>query len=225
MELNVSESLENYLRVIYEVQSKKDFARVKDITNALSVKTASVADALKKLQDMGLVDHKKYGYIKLTPPGILEALKVYEKHNSIVNFLKDVIFMNNENECEELACGLEHHLNEKLLKGMESLTDFFIDNPNILKKFQDFSTDPVSSKNNSLDKFPEGCKLRVVKIFGSQAEKEKLLVMGILPGTDVEVERISGLDSIEVKVRGFRITLRKDEARLVFVTEAPAEKE
>lgn len=45
----ISESLENYLRIIYEVQSQKDFARVKDITSRLNVKTASVADALKSL--------------------------------------------------------------------------------------------------------------------------------------------------------------------------------
>lgn len=225
MSINVSESLENYLRVIYEVQSKKDFARVKDITSALSVKTASVADALKKLQEIDLVDHKKYGYIKLTPAGIIEALKVYEKHNSVDNFLKDVIFIDNSEERDELACGLEHHLSDKLLKGMENLTDFFIDNPSVLKKFQEFSKDPMSRKNNSLNRFEEGAKLRVMKIFGSDTEKEKLLIMGILPGTDVIIERKSGLDSLEVKVRGFRITLRKEEAKLIFVSEVTDESE
>lgn len=47
----------------------------------------------------------------------------------------------------------------------------------------------------------------------------RLLEMGLLPGTDVEVVRLAPLgDPMDLKVRGYHLSIRGEEARLVIIT-------
>ncbi len=48
--------------------------------------------------------------------------------------------------------------------------------------------------------------------------RRKLLAMGVLPGTPIEVIRIAPMgDPIEIRIKGFSLSLRKDEASEVLV--------
>jgi len=56
-------------------------------------------------------------------------------------------------------------------------------------------------------------KGKVVKVGGRGSVHRRLLDMGLVAGTEVEVERVAPLgDPIEVKVKGYHLTLRKEEA-------------
>ena len=58
----------------------------------------------------------------------------------------------------------------------------------------------------------------VVNVGGAGSIHRRLLTMGILPGTIIRVVRTSPLgDPIEYEIRGFFITLRKNEANYVEV--------
>ncbi|MGB6301764.1 MAG: FeoA family protein [Rivularia sp. (in: cyanobacteria)] len=51
-----------------------------------------------------------------------------------------------------------------------------------------------------------------------KAYKKKLLAMGLTPGTEFTVTRVAPLgDPVEIKVRGFKLSLRKDEAAALVV--------
>jgi len=53
---------------------------------------------------------------------------------------------------------------------------------------------------------------------GASAYREKLLAMGLTRGTQFIVERVAPLgDPVEIHVRGFALTLRKDEASAIMV--------
>lgn len=53
---------------------------------------------------------------------------------------------------------------------------------------------------------------------GQTAYKKKLLSMGLTPGTAFFVTRFAPLgDPVEIQVRGFALTLRKDEAAALLV--------
>ncbi len=46
-----------------------------------------------------------------------------------------------------------------------------------------------------------------------KAYRKKLLAMGLTPGTEFSVTRFAPMgDPVEIKLRGFSLTLRKDEA-------------
>ncbi|WP_373540910.1 ferrous iron transport protein A [Chamaesiphon sp.] len=64
-----------------------------------------------------------------------------------------------------------------------------------------------------------GSTLRVVSYDPTSRDyKRKLLAMGLTPGTELIVKRHAPLgDPIEVEVRGFRLSLRKEEAAALIV--------
>jgi len=64
-----------------------------------------------------------------------------------------------------------------------------------------------------------GDRCRVVGFTeGSKAYRKKLLAMGLTPGTEFTVTRYAPMgDPVELRVRGFSLSLRKDEAASVQV--------
>ena len=63
-----------------------------------------------------------------------------------------------------------------------------------------------------------GQRAIVSRLHGSGAVKRRIMDMGITKGTEVYVRKVAPLgDPIEVTVRGFELSLRKDEAENVLV--------
>ena len=70
----------------------------------------------------------------------------------------------------------------------------------------------------SLAEMKPGDKAAIVKIAGTGSIRRRLLDMGATAGTLVEVERVAPLgDPIEVKIKGYHLTLRKEEAERIAV--------
>lgn len=64
-------------------------------------------------------------------------------------------------------------------------------------------------------------ELKVTEIVGSQAQKTKMLQMGLTPGTRVRILRRAPLaDPVEIKVRGTHMVLRRDECQNIKVAGA-----
>ncbi len=63
-----------------------------------------------------------------------------------------------------------------------------------------------------------GQSATVRRLVGEGAVKRRIMDMGITKGTEVFVRKVAPLgDPIEVTVRGFELSLRKDEAENVLV--------
>jgi Fe2+ transport system protein FeoA len=63
-----------------------------------------------------------------------------------------------------------------------------------------------------------GDKARVVAVEGTPVIAQRLLEMGLTAGATIEVVRFAPLgDPVEVRVRGYALTLRRDDARAVRV--------
>ncbi|MBE9189696.1 ferrous iron transport protein A [Gloeocapsopsis crepidinum LEGE 06123] len=75
--------------------------------------------------------------------------------------------------------------------------------------------------NAKLRNLAVGCRGRVVGYEQTaRAYREKLLPMGLTPGTEFTVTRHAPLgDPIEIEVRGFHLSLRKDEADALRIEE------
>ena len=72
----------------------------------------------------------------------------------------------------------------------------------------------------TLKEVPIGEKAKVVKLHGEGAVKRRIMDMGITKGASVHVRKVAPLgDPIEVTVRGYELSLRKDEAENVIVEE------
>ena len=63
-----------------------------------------------------------------------------------------------------------------------------------------------------------GTSTKVVKLHGDGAIKRRIMDMGITKGTEVFVRKVAPLgDPIEVKVRGYELSLRKADAAMIEV--------
>ena len=63
-----------------------------------------------------------------------------------------------------------------------------------------------------------GSTVKVVKIHGEGAYKRRIMDMGITKGVDVYVRKVAPLgDPIELTVRGYELSIRKDEAEAIEV--------
>ncbi len=62
----------------------------------------------------------------------------------------------------------------------------------------------------------EGAVVKMIK--GEIDIKRRLLDMGLVPGTELKVEKVAPLgDPIDIRLKGYHLSLRKHEARAVKV--------
>lgn len=70
----------------------------------------------------------------------------------------------------------------------------------------------------TLDTLPLGGAARVVRVQGSGSIAVRLLEMGFVPGTRVELVKVAPMgDPLELRIRGYHLSLRRAEAALVRV--------
>lgn len=63
-----------------------------------------------------------------------------------------------------------------------------------------------------------GDVVKIVRVNGSGQVKRRVMDMGLTKGTEVSVRKIAPLgDPIELTVRGYELSIRKDEASVIEV--------
>ncbi|MCI5971862.1 MAG: ferrous iron transport protein A [Anaerococcus sp.] len=73
---------------------------------------------------------------------------------------------------------------------------------------------------NTLDKIKIGSTARVDKIIGDSPTKRRIMDMGITKNTEVFVRKVAPLgDPIQISLRGYELTIRKEDAKNIRVEE------
>lgn len=63
-----------------------------------------------------------------------------------------------------------------------------------------------------------GDTVRVVKLHGEGPVKRRIMDMGVTKGTDIYIRKVAPLgDPIEVTVRGYELSIRKDDGEMIEV--------
>lgn len=131
-----SQSAEDYLERILELVQDTGQARVVDIANSLNVRQASVTNMVKKLCELGYVDHEKYKRgLVLTKKGQQVALEIQRRHETLSSFFS-MLELDDETQRRDIE-GIEHHLSRGTVRVLEDLVSFFEEHPEVLKKFLD----------------------------------------------------------------------------------------
>ena len=129
-----SQSAEDYLERILELVQETGQARVVDIANSLNVRQASVTNMVKKLCELGYVDHEKYKRgLVLTKKGQHVALEIQRRHETLSSFFS-MLELDDETQRRDIE-GIEHHLSRGTVRVLEDLVSFFEEHPEVLKKF------------------------------------------------------------------------------------------
>ncbi len=65
---------------------------------------------------------------------------------------------------------------------------------------------------------PTGRTVKVLKIDGTGPVKRRIMDMGITKGVEIYVRKVAPLgDPVEVTVRGYELSLRKEDAGMILV--------
>ena len=63
-----------------------------------------------------------------------------------------------------------------------------------------------------------GQRGKIDKLLGAGEITERLLEMGLTPGTEIQIVRFAPLgDPIDIKIRGYHLSIRRQEAEVVQV--------
>jgi DtxR family transcriptional regulator, Mn-dependent transcriptional regulator len=119
-EHGLSTTHEMYLKVLYRLERENDVGRVRDMAKGLGVTPSTVSAVLKKLEHGGLVDHDRYGIVKLTPSGTRVAECVVRRFEILKALLVNVLGLDAE-AAEIDACMMEHAVSPATVNRMQLL--------------------------------------------------------------------------------------------------------
>jgi DtxR family Mn-dependent transcriptional regulator len=122
-ENELSESLEDYLETILELQTKNTVARSKDIAEKLDIKRGSVTGMLKKLAAQKFIHYEPYGYVTLTASGRKIAQEIESRHIFLKDFLFRILEVD-ERTANDTACRMEHAMNKDTFKKFQKFVAF-----------------------------------------------------------------------------------------------------
>jgi len=231
-----SKSVQDYLRAIAALSKNGNSVGTTEIAKYFKIAPASVTEMIKKLARKGYIDYSPYHGSTLTKKGGQEAQKITRKHRLLERFLVDVLRMSDD-KVHTQACQLEHDLSDE---AAESLCRFLKhpgkcpdDNKEIPACDLPFSSceECIATHNRGLEEVGKrqqnlvaishlkaGFTGKISFIRGGHSILQRLLDMGLTPGTPIKIERMAPLNGpIEICVRGSKLALGRGIAANVFV--------
>jgi DtxR family transcriptional regulator, Mn-dependent transcriptional regulator len=113
-------AVDDYIKTIYAVDERGTGpATTTALAKRLGVGASSVSGMLRKLADMGLVEHRPYGGVRLTDAGTRAALDVLRRHRLLETYLVHELGYGWD-EVHVEAEVLEHHVSATLLDRMDA---------------------------------------------------------------------------------------------------------
>ncbi|MBO6794423.1 MAG: metal-dependent transcriptional regulator [Balneolaceae bacterium] len=184
--MSLSQSVEDYLKVIYVLESEGSGATTNNIAEMMEVSSASVTNMLKRLAGLNLIEHKSYKGAKLTDSGRKIALEILRHHRLLELYLKEIMGYSWD-EVHDEAEKLEHHISEQFEDKIAELLNHPTHDPH---------GDPIPSKDGVM---PEMASLAL-----SEADIEEQYVIGRVKDQDPELlrylEKIGLLPGAKIKL-------------------------
>lgn len=115
-----SASIEEYLECIYKLSESHQPVKSNQIANSLGISAPSVAEMIKKMEEMGLVIKNINKSLTLTEAGEEKAINLIRKHRLSERFLADMLNISWDKVHDE-ACKFEHVLSAEAEEGLNRL--------------------------------------------------------------------------------------------------------
>jgi DtxR family transcriptional regulator, Mn-dependent transcriptional regulator len=119
----LSESIQDYLKSIYKLQSEQGRVTIGAIAKDQSVSAASASSMVKKLAALDLLEHEPYRGARLTPAGERVAIEVIRHHRLLELYLAETLGVHVDDVHAE-ADRLEHVISEELEARIDSALGF-----------------------------------------------------------------------------------------------------
>ncbi|MCC8190032.1 MAG: DtxR family transcriptional regulator [Planctomycetes bacterium] len=225
---SLTAALEDYLEAILNLSRLDQAARSRDIAEALNVHKSTVTAALKSLGQLNLINYSPYEAVTLTPAGRQIAEDVASRHATLKDFFIDVLKVDAAT-AETAACGMEHAVPRVIIEKLALFARSMRECPRLAVADSaqtagcgacdgtPASTDAPPA-STTLDTVAPGETVKILSVTGGGPVRQRLTEMGLTRGSMVTVERVAPMgDPMDIRLRGYRLSLRKEEAGLVVV--------
>jgi DtxR family Mn-dependent transcriptional regulator len=205
------------LKAIYRLAHNGHEAHTGALAESLKVSPGTVTATIKRLAERGLLDHKLYKGVELTPAGHRAAVGAIRRHRIVERFLSDMLGYA-WNEADRLAGSFEHELpqevEDRLYVALDRPTACPHGFPIPAPEVADIPTLPplydLEPGDAAVVAVPGSIDPEVVKFLGT---------LGLRPGVRVEVLEKHPFDGpLVVRVDGQARTLGDKVARQIYVT-------
>jgi Mn-dependent DtxR family transcriptional regulator len=115
----VTESMEDYLECIFDLENTKGYACVSDVAEALDLNRASTSIMVKRLGKLGFLRYEPYRGFALTPQGSRVAERIRKRHAMLAD-LFELLGLNHREHHSDIE-GIEHHLSERAFRRFAEL--------------------------------------------------------------------------------------------------------
>jgi DtxR family transcriptional regulator, Mn-dependent transcriptional regulator len=224
-EARITPAIEDYLKAIYQLNQEEPEAGSvtgQRIAERLGVASPSVTNMIKRLSDLGLVQHERYRGVELSGEGERIALEVVRHHRLLERYLVEALGYGWD-EVHDEAERLEHHISEALEARMAAA----LGDPTV-----DPHGDPIPRLDGSIIDAVEiplitlapGAPARVQRVSDRDPERLRYLEeLGIRPGVMIRVlEALPFEGPLRLEVSGVEHVIGRPLAAVVQV--APGER-
>jgi DtxR family Mn-dependent transcriptional regulator len=235
-------SLEDYLEAISQIIDEKEAVKPKDIAKRLNVSNPSVTGALRSLADKGLIKYAPYDVITLTPAGKTSATDVIRRHEVLRDFFVKVLAVEEHDADKgacEMEHSIPKVILERFIRFAEFVDVCPRGGSRWIEGFEYYCTHEDTRKDcencisatltevkqharqeeskalpiTRLKELKPGQKGKVLKVNARGEVRKRIVEMGVTKGAVVAVERVAPFgDPINIKVKGYHLSLRKEEA-------------
>src|SRR5579884_4277688 len=185
-ELSWSSAVEDYAKAIYALEQRQGAVSTNALAERLGVTAGSASGMVKRLDELGLVEHRPYRGVSLTEDGRRVALEVMRHHRLLELYLVQSLGVPWDQVHQEAEV-LEHVLSEEL----EELIAAKLGHPT-----HDPHGDPIPTRDLRIEEAPTqslqtlapGDRGIFTRISDADPEMLRFLAdRGIAPGDELEV--------------------------------------
>jgi DtxR family Mn-dependent transcriptional regulator len=216
---DLSAPVEDYLKAIYELESRDGAAGTTEIASALHIAAPSVSGMIRRLSSQGLITHEPYKGVQLTREGRRAALRTIRRHRVIEAYLTRALGYAWDRVHDE-AERLEHAASDELIDRMAAAIGEPETDPHgapIPTREGTLDTEPTLARLADLD---DGAVAHIARVGDRDAERLRYLAtLGVAIGEEVELlsrEPYGG--PITLRVGTKRRVIGQEIAREVLVT-------
>ncbi|MDX6523919.1 MAG: DtxR family transcriptional regulator, Mn-dependent transcriptional regulator [Gaiellales bacterium] len=212
-----SEAVQDYVKQIYLLQTRSGKATTNELADRMAVSPAAATAMVKKLAELGLVEHRRYHGAMLTEAGERVAVEVVRHHRLLELYLTQALGLPWDSVHIE-AERLEHVLSEELEAALDRALGFPDTDPHGDPIPGPDLTVPADTHQRLVDLEPwQAATVRRVPD-GDPALLRYLASLGLVPAAQVRmVEKAPFAGPVTLEVEGINRSLGVAVAEMIRV--------
>ena len=186
----ITPRIEDYLEELFLLESTGRNVTVTDLAERLKITKGTVTATVQRLVELELLEHERYGNLRLTDAGRLKGMTVFRIHEGFRAFFHELLGLDREHS-SEMACSMEHYVDNVTEERLYALLEYFRKaraehQPWVDEIFLAIEK-PVMLVPVPLTLCEAGSEGAVLRVTADEPLRKKIVDMGFVNGSEVKI--------------------------------------